>query len=76
MVLAISSALSLWITRVITTSALRLYKYLPSIDLEADCICYISYIINLVVKALLFGEGVSVWEKKLIKALEEARVAL
>ncbi|KJZ68466.1 hypothetical protein HIM_12142 [Hirsutella minnesotensis 3608] len=33
-------------------------------------------IINLVVKALLFGEGVSAWEKRVLEALEEQRPAL
>lgn len=48
----------------------------PSIDPEADRIRCIGHIINLVVKALLFGEGVSAWEKKLIEASEEGRAAL
>jgi hypothetical protein len=33
-------------------------------------------IINLVVKALLFGEGVSAWEKELMESSEEQRAAL
>ncbi|KAM3465668.1 hypothetical protein MY5147_009215 [Beauveria neobassiana] len=53
-----------------------LQRSFRSIDPEADRIRCIGHIINLVVKALLFGEGVSAWEKKLIKASEEGRVAL
>jgi hypothetical protein len=35
-----------------------------------------GHIINLVVKALLFGEGVSAWEKELNEASEEERLGL
>ncbi|OAQ59076.1 transposase-like protein [Purpureocillium lilacinum] len=53
-----------------------LQRSFSSIDPEADRIRCIGHIINLVVKALLFGEGVSAWEKNLIEASEEQRVAL
>ncbi len=53
-----------------------LQRSFSSIDPEADRIRCIGQVINLVVKALLFGEGVSAWEKKLIEASEEGRVAL
>ncbi|KAF4447837.1 transposase-like protein [Fusarium austroafricanum] len=47
-----------------------------SIDPEADRIRCIGHIVNLVVKALLFGKGVSAWEKNVIEASEEQHVAL
>ncbi|KAJ6436371.1 transposase-like protein [Purpureocillium lavendulum] len=53
-----------------------LQRSFPSIDPQADRIRCIGHIINLVDKALLFGEGVSAWEKNLIEASEEQRVAL
>lgn len=53
-----------------------LQRSFSSIDPEADRIRCIGHVINLVVKALLFGECVSAWEKKLIEASEEQRVAL
>ncbi|KAJ6437614.1 LOW QUALITY PROTEIN: transposase-like protein [Purpureocillium lavendulum] len=53
-----------------------LQRSFSSIDPEADRIRCIGHIINLVVKALLYGEGVSAWEKNLIEASEEQRVAL
>jgi hypothetical protein len=39
-----------------------LQRSFPSIDPESDRIRCIGHVINLVVKALLFGEGVSAWE--------------
>ncbi|KAM3552688.1 hypothetical protein MY1884_007078 [Beauveria asiatica] len=53
-----------------------LQRSFRSIDPEVDRIRCIGHVINLVVKALLFGKGVSAWEKKLIEASEEGRVAL
>ncbi|KAM3485828.1 hypothetical protein MY3957_009886, partial [Beauveria namnaoensis] len=53
-----------------------LQRSFRSIDPEADRIRCIGHVINLVVRALLFGEGVSAWEKKLIEASEEGRVTL
>jgi hypothetical protein len=53
-----------------------LQRSFPSIDPEADRIRCIGHIINLVVKALLFGEGVSAWEKELMESSEEQRAAL
>jgi len=53
-----------------------LQRSFSSIDPESDRIRCIGHIINLVVKALLFGEGVSTWEKDLIEASEERRTAL
>lgn len=47
-----------------------------SIHLEVGCIRCIGHVINLGVHALLFGEGDSAWEKKLIEALEEQCAAL
>jgi len=53
-----------------------LQRSFSSIDPETDRIRCIGHIINLVVKALLFGEGVSAWEKSLIEASEEQRISL
>jgi hypothetical protein len=53
-----------------------LQRSFPSIDPEADRIRCIGHIISLVVKALLFGEGVSAWEKELMESSEEQRAAL
>ncbi|KAJ6436065.1 transposase-like protein [Purpureocillium lavendulum] len=53
-----------------------LQRSFSSIDPVADRIRCIGHIINLVVKALLYGEGVSAWEKNLIESSEEQRVAL
>jgi hypothetical protein len=54
----------------------ELQKAFKSIDPVGDRLRCIGHIINLVVKALLFGEGVSKFEKELIEASEEQRTAL
>jgi len=53
-----------------------LQRSFSSIDPEADRIRCIGHVISIVVKALILGQGVSAWEKKLIEASEEQRVAL
>ncbi|KJZ70326.1 hypothetical protein HIM_10294 [Hirsutella minnesotensis 3608] len=50
-----------------------LQRSFVSIDPEADRIRCIGHIVILVVKALLFGEGVSAWEKRVLEASEEQR---
>ena len=53
-----------------------LQRSFASIDPLSDRIRCICHVINLVVRALLFGEDVSEWEKRLIDASEEQRAAL